>query len=81
MYRVYVMWQRGKGRSEVQVESRTSTPAPKAALEGWRFLYDKAFPSDHVLLLTHDHQTIAFHRFGTAPGDPEHSPRDITIPQ
>lgn len=80
VFKVYVIHQLGK-RSEVLPESRTTTPSADAALAGWRHLYDNPLSGDHVMVLTRDGVRLASHRFGALPGDPEHAPRDVQIPE
>lgn len=80
VFKVYVIHQL-KRRSEVLQESRTTTPSADAALAGWRHLYDQPMGSDHVLVLTRNGVRLASHRFGAPPGDPEHTPRDLQMPE
>lgn len=80
-YKVYVIWQCRPGESEVLRESKTVTPSADAALAGWRHLYDQPLTSKHLLLLTYQGRQVAAYRYGTKPGEPDYSPRDIEIPQ
>lgn len=75
MYKIYVIKQR-KGGSEVLPESRTSTPSREAAIAAFKDAQAKGYTPDHVLLLTHDGEKLAVHRYGTLPGDPDYADAD-----
>lgn len=81
MYKVYVIHQAGKKHSEVLPDSKTVTPSLEAALAGWRHMHDQPLDSSHIMLMTRDSVKIAVHRFGSSPGDPDYSPRELSIPE
>ena len=80
MYKVYVIHQLGK-RSEVLPDSKTTTPSLDAALAGWRHMYDQPLDGSHLMLITRAGVKLAVHRFGSQPGDPDHAPRELQIPE
>ena len=80
MYKVYVIHQLGK-RSEVLPDSKTTTPSLDATLAGWRHMYDQPLDGSHLMLITRDGVKLAVHRFGSQPGDPDHAPRELQIPE
>ena len=81
MYKVYVIHQTGKKHSEVLPDSKTVTPSREAALAGWRHMYDQPLDRSHLMLLTRDAVKLAVHRFGSSPGDPDHAPRELQLPE
>lgn len=80
MFKVYVL-KRERGRSNAIEETKTITPSREAALAAWRDLYDQPFEPGHVLIISYDGKRLAGHLFGSAPDDPQHAPRDLTLPQ
>lgn len=71
MYKVYVIKQR-RGGSEVLNDTRTSTPSREAAITAFRLAWATPYTQDHLLLLTHDGEKLAVHRYGSMPGDPNY---------
>lgn len=69
--------------TRIQRARKTGSLSPSSikSYAGWRHMYDQPLDSSHLMLLTRDAVKLAVHRFGSSPGDPDHAPRELQIPE